>query len=146
MRPALLLLSLVPVVSSAAGLRHFELEASFLPAKKAGGLATVAVSFQPLDPDLRLNESPAPRLNLDLNQVVLLDKQLPTSAQMPDFDPFTAKYHDLAKPVTFPVAVAPTAPKGAHLVKASVVFFYCSQREAWCRRGTAEVEIPVTVR
>ncbi len=146
MRRAVLLLSLVPAALSAAGLRHFELVASFVPAKKAGGLSAVAVSFQPLDPDLRLNESPPPKLNLDLNQTVLLDKQAPTAAQMPDFDPFTAKYHDLAKPVTFPVAVAPTAPKGEHLVKASVVFFYCSQREAWCRRGTAEVEIPVTVR
>jgi hypothetical protein len=31
-------------------------------------------------------------------------------------------------------------------VKASVVYFYCSTREAWCRRGTVEVQIPVTVR
>jgi hypothetical protein len=31
-------------------------------------------------------------------------------------------------------------------VKASVVFFYCSSREAWCRRGSADVVIPVSVR
>ena len=53
---------------------------------------------------------------------------------------------DLSRPVLFPVAIAPAAPRGEQLVKASVVFFYCSQREAWCRRGTADVEIPVNVR
>jgi hypothetical protein len=53
---------------------------------------------------------------------------------------------DTQKPVLFPVAVAPSAAKGEHTVRASVVFFYCSTREAWCRRGTADLEIPVAVR
>ncbi len=65
---------------------------------------------------------------------------------MADYDPLTARYHDLATPVLFPVALAPTAPRGEQMVKARVVFFYCSQREAWCRRGVSEIEIPVVVR
>ena len=89
-----------------------------------------------------MNETPAPRLKLDLTQTVLVDKQAPASSQVPDYDPLTARYLDTAKPVLFPVAIAPTAPKGAQEVKASVVYFYCSTREAWCRRGTADVLIP----
>jgi hypothetical protein len=149
----LVLLALLPTVVLADGPRHFSVVASFVPAKKPGGVANVAVSFRALDPDLRLNESPAPRLKLDLEQTVLVDKQPPPNgrsasggASVADYDPLTARYHDLATPVLFPVTIALTAPRGEQMVKASVVFFYCSQREAWCRRGVSEVEIPVVVR
>jgi hypothetical protein len=137
-----LLLVLLPVAAQAAPLRHFDVTAAFAPARKAGGSAAVVVTFHPLDPDVRVNETPAPRLKLDLTQVVLVDKQAPASSQVPDYDPLAAKYLDPARPVSFPVAIAPTAPKGAHEVNASVVYFYCSTREAWCRRGTTEVLIP----
>jgi hypothetical protein len=126
--------------------RHFEVAASFEPSKKAGANAAVAVSFRALDPDIHVNETPAPQLRLDLAQTVLEDRQPRTSSAIPPFDPATAKYLDLEKPVLFPVVVAKTAPRGAHEVKASVVFFYCSSREAWCRRGSADVVIPVSVR
>ena len=140
------LLALLPALAQAGPLRHFEVVASFVASKRPGGNGSVAVSFQALDPDVHVNESPAPRLKLDLTQTVLLDRQPPPRSQVPDYDPLTAKYLDLGRPVLFPVAIAPAAPRGEQLVKASVVFFYCSQREAWCRRGTQDVDIPVTVR
>jgi hypothetical protein len=146
MRPFALVLALLPALAQAAPLRHFDVAASFVAPKRPGGNGSVAVTFRPLDPDVHVNESPAPRLRLDLAQTVLLDRQPPAPSQVPDFDPLVASYLDLAKPVHFAVAIAPAAPRGAQMVKASVVFFYCSQREAWCRRGTAELEIPVSVR
>jgi hypothetical protein len=150
MSRALVLLALLPALAFAEGSRHFAVVASFVPAGKPGTVAHVAVTFRALDPDLRLNESPAPRLLLDLEQAVLVDRQPVSSAAnasaAEDYDPLTARYHDLAKPVRFPVALAPTAPRGEQMVKARVVFFYCSQREAWCRRGDSEIAIPVLVR
>jgi len=151
MRRVLVLLALLPAVVLAEGPRHFSVVASFVPAEKPGGPAHVAVSFRALDPDLRLNESPAPRLTLDLEQAVLVDKQSPAqgaqgSPATAEGDPLTTRYRDLARPVLFPVALAATAPKGEQLVKARVVFFYCSEREAWCRRGASEIEVPVVVR
>jgi hypothetical protein len=137
-----LLLALLPAAAQAAPARHFDVTAAFAPAKKAGGSAAVVVTFQPLDPDVRVNETPAPRLRLDLTQTVLVDKQAPASGSVPDYDPLTSKYLDTAQPVSFPVGIAPTAPRGVHEVKANVVYFYCSTREAWCRRGTADVLIP----
>jgi hypothetical protein len=145
MRRLVPLLVLFATVAQAGPLRHFDVVASFVAPKGVGGRGSVAVSFRALDPDVHVNESPAPRLKLDIAQSVLLDRQAPASGQVPDYDPLTAKYLDLAKPVLFPVAIAPAAPRGEQLVRASVVFFYCSQREAWCRRGSADVEIPVTV-
>ncbi len=141
-----LVVALVPAAMLAAPARHFEVSASFAPPKTAAAQGAVAVTFLALDPDLRVNENPAPRLRLDLAQTVLVDKQAPPAPQVPDYDPLTARYLDPAKPLLFPVAIAPTAPKGPHEVKANVVFFYCSTREAWCRRGSADISIPVTVR
>jgi hypothetical protein len=146
MIPRTLLFALLPAVALAASARHFELEASFNPPKAPGGTGSVAVAFRPLDPDLKVNDTPAPRLKLDLAQTVLVDKQAPVSGQVPDYDPLTAKYLDPAKPVLFPAAITPTAHAGSHSVKASVVYFYCSTREAWCRRGSTDIQIPVTVR
>jgi len=137
-----LLLALLPAAAQAASARHFEVTAAFVPAKKASGSAAVVVTFRPLAPDVRVNETPAPRLRLDLTQTVLVDRQAPPSSQVPDYDPLSARYLDITRPVSFPVGIAPTAPKGTHEVKASVVYFYCSTREAWCRRGTADVLIP----
>jgi len=141
-----ILLAIFPAVALAAPARHFEILASFEPPKTPAGQGAVAVSFRALDPDVRVNETPAPRLKLDLAQTVLVDRQAPPSGQVPDYDPLTARYLDTDKPVLFPVAIAPTATAGSHSVKASVVYFYCSTREAWCRRGSTDVQIPVTVR
>jgi hypothetical protein len=146
MRRVLPLLLLLPALALAAPPRHFEVSASFVPAKKADSNASVAVTFQPLDPDVKVNETPAPRLKLDEAQGVLVDRQPPAEGGVPDYDPLTARYLDVSRPVSFPVAVAKGATRGEHTVKANVVFFYCSQRESWCRRGNTEVSIPVVVR
>jgi hypothetical protein len=128
------------------GPQHFTLTAAFEPPAKAGQDAAVAVTFSGTDPMIHINEEPAPRLKLDPLQTVLVDKQKAASGKGPDFDPDTARSLDLAEPVRFPVAFSPTAPKGPQVVKATVIYFYCSKREGWCRRGSTEVEVPLTVR
>jgi hypothetical protein len=146
LRQALLVALLAQSVGLSAAARHFDVMAAFEPAKKAGGEGAVAVTFRALDPDVKVNETPAPRLKLDLTQTVLEDRQPKAPAQVPDFDPLTARYLDTSQPVRFRVALSGSAPSGQHEVKANVVYFYCSTREAWCRRGSADVLIPVTVR
>ena len=54
-------------------------------------------------------------------------------------------YLDLTLPVTFPVTLAPGTPRGTHDAKGTVTYFYCSKREGWCRKGTAEVAFPIAV-
>jgi hypothetical protein len=138
--------SVVTLLALAPSVRHFELLATFEPAAKPGGEAAVSVLFQPLDPDVHVNETPAPQLRLDLEQTVLEDRQPRAAMTAPAYDPATARYLDLQKPLRFRVALAKGAGRGPHDVKASVVFFYCSSREAWCRRGSIDVVIPVDVR
>jgi hypothetical protein len=145
-RHGLLVALLAQAVGLSAAARHFDVIATFEPAKKAGGEGAIAVTFRALDPDVKVNETPAPRLKLDLDQTVLEDRQPQAPHQVPDFDPLTARYLDTNKPVRFSVAISGSAPSGQHEVKANVVYFYCSTREAWCRRGSVDVLIPVTVR
>ena len=137
---------LLPTLAGAAGPQHFVLEAGFVPAPKPGANAAITVTFRALNPDVQVDESPAPRLKLALEQKILLDKQPPPPDHVKPFDPETAKFLSLALPVVFPVAVAPEAPKGTQLVKATVTYFYCSKAEAWCRRGSTDVEVSVPVR
>jgi hypothetical protein len=143
--PLLLLHVLLLSAALPPGPPQFDLLASFEPPKKPGGDAAVVVSFRTLDPDLRLNAIPAPRLELDLTETVLLDRQDPRPRRVPDYDPLTAEYLDLDTPVRFAVAIAPTAPSGPQNVEAKVVYFYCSVREEWCRRGTVDVDFTVAV-
>lgn len=139
------LLALVAVPGLAGAPQHFSLTAAYVAAVKPGASGAIAVTFVGHDPDVHINEEPAPRLRLDPEQKVLLDKQLPAPSRGTAFDPANAKYLDLSAPVTFPIALAPGSPKGLHDVAATVTYFYCSKREGWCRKGTTDVSVPVNV-
>ncbi len=138
-------LVLAAATASAAGGPHFDVQATFVPSASAKAEPAVAVLFTAKDPDVKINETPAPRLKLDAAQSVLVSKP-GEGRKEPDATPENPRYLDLAAPVRFPVGLGAAATKGTHVVKGSVAYFYCSKREGWCRKGTTEVEIPVLVR
>ena len=72
-----------------------------------------------------------------------MDKQPPPPARIPPFDPETVRYLDTTFPVSFPVAWAGKPPASHATLKAEVVYFYCSKRDGWCRKGTAPVTFSV---
>jgi hypothetical protein len=142
MKPlAAALLALVP--AAMAGGEHFTVSAAYVPPAKPRGAATVAVTFIAADPDVKVNQEPGPRLKLDPEQGVLIDRQPAVSRRGESGG--EPKYLDTSLPVAFPVAVKPRAPKGEQTVKGNVVYFYCSKREGWCRKGTSEVAFVVNV-
>ena len=136
------LLVLTPAAAMAVG-EHFTVSAAYVPPAKAKAAATVAVTFIAADPDVKINQEPAPRLKLDPEQVVLVDRQPPAPRRGESGG--EPKYLDPSLPVSFPVALNPKAPKGEQAVKGNVTYFYCSKREGWCRKGTAEVAFVVNV-
>ena len=138
---------LAPLLSLAlaAGPQHFSLAARYERPANAGVNASIAVTFTGTDPEIHINETPAPRLKLGADQAVLVDKQPPAPEKIQPYDPDTARYLDLALPVYFPVAIAKGAPRGAQTVPATVTYFYCSKRQGWCRKGTTEVAVTVDV-
>ena len=122
---------------------YVEVAASYLPPAKDKEPA-IAVTFTPVDANIRVNEDPAPRLKLDPAQEVLADK--PPAPRRPAASaPGPGRYLDPALPVTFPVRMGPRAARGQHTVKATVTYFYCSKIEGWCRKGTADVDVAVRI-
>jgi hypothetical protein len=125
---------------------HFDVRASF-SAPRRGGPAEVAVQFVARDPDVKINEIPAPRLKITSGPatVVTAPGKPPAGAKDGGSGSEPGRYLDLTLPVTFPVTVDPSAGRGSHDVKGTVTYFYCSKREGWCRKGTADVGFPVAV-
>jgi len=148
MRPSCLAAAVLGSLAVAAGTARadrVEVSARYVAPAKAGANGSVAVTFAPKDPDVHVNRDPAPRLKLDPESRVLVDKQPPPARRGGSADVEAAGYYESGTPVTFPVAVASGVPPGDHEAKATVTYFYCSKRDGWCRKGTAELEIPVTV-
>jgi len=131
--------------AGAASADRVAVSASYVAPAKPGANGSVAVTFEPKDPDVRVNRDPAPRLKLDPQQRVLVDKQPPPPPRSGSPDVEAAGFYEPGTPVTFAVALAPGVAKGEQEAKGTVTYFYCSKRDGWCRKGTTEVEIPVTV-
>jgi hypothetical protein len=129
----------------AARADRVSVSASYVPPAKAGAQGAVSVTFETRDPDVRVNRDPAPRLKLSPDQRVLLDKQPPPARRGGSADVEAAGFYEPGAPVTFPVALGPGASPGPHEVKGTVTYFYCSKRDGWCRKGTSEVDIRVSV-
>ena len=138
-------LASLAVAAGTARAERVEVSARYVPPAKAGANGSLAVTFAPKDPDVHVNRDPAPRLKLDPDQRVLVDKQPPAPRRGGSADLEAAGFFEPDTPVSFAVAPAPGVSRGEHEAKGTVTYFYCSKREGWCRKGTAEVEIPVTV-
>src|SRR5262245_32608399 len=101
---------------------HFDVQATFAPAQGAQAEPAVAVLFTAKDPDVKINEAPAPKLKLDPAQSVLVMKPVDARKE-PEANPDSPRYLDLGAPVRFAVGLGSAATKGSHLVKGSVAYF-----------------------
>lgn len=119
---------------------HFDVAAAY--ESRPGGGGEIAVRFTAKDPDVKINEAPAPRLKLEEGPVALAPA--PAAAKPAAGGP--GKYLDLTLPVTFPVTLSSASAKGEHPARGTLTYFYCSKREGWCRKGTAPIAVSVPVR
>src|SRR5206468_10810503 len=113
-------LLLAPAAAVAVG-EHFTVSAAYVAPAKPKAAASVAVTFIPADPDVRINQEPAPRLKLDPEQGVLVDRQSPPAPHKAE-SAGEPRYLDTSLPVSFPVALNPKAPKGEQPVKGMVTY------------------------
>ena len=123
--------------------QHFDVAAAYEAPAKKGAAANIVVEFKKKDPDVNINEEPAARIKFAAGSALVAPLPPRSSGVIPD--PAAAHYLDLAKPVRFPVTFAPNAEKGLSTVKTTVSYFYCSKRENWCRKGTADFDLAVVL-
>jgi hypothetical protein len=127
-----------------SGPTYFEVSAKYEPPSKDTKQGAVLVTFLQTEAGVHVNETPAPRLELEAGQSIL-DYKAPANKGGVAGDPALAKKLDLSQPVRFPVTLRAGAPSGEQSVNASVVYFYCSDHEGWCRKGSADLAISVPV-
>lgn len=128
---------------SAMPSQHFDVTAAYEAPAKKGAPASLVFEFKRKDRDVNINEEPAPRIKFAAGSPLVAPAPPKSSGVIPD--PANARYLDLSKPVRFPVTVAPDAAKGLSAVKATLSYFYCSKRENWCRKGTADFDLAVVL-
>jgi hypothetical protein len=132
---------------SASKPTHFDVTAAFTPARR-NAAGEIAVQFVARDPDVKINEVPAPRLKMQSGPATVVVPARPPVVKdvaRDVADDAAGHYLDLTLPVTFPVTLDPATPRGSHDAKGTVTYFYCSKREGWCRKGTAEVAVPISI-
>ena len=138
---ALLLQGALQMTPSLMPSQHFDVTGAYEAPAKKGALGHVVFEFRQKDPNVYINEEPAPRIKFAAGSPLVAPPPPKSSGVIPD--PATAKYLDLAKPVRFAVTSAADAAKGLSRVKTSLSYFYCSKRENWCRKGTADFDLAV---
>ena len=139
----LLLQGALQMTAQAMPSPHFEVMAAYEAPTKKGGPASIVFEFKKKDPDVNINEDPAPRIKFAPGSPLVAPPPPKSSGVIPD--PANAHYLDLVRPVRFPVTFAPDAAKGLSTVKTTMSYFYCSKRENWCRKGTAEFDLAVVL-
>jgi len=122
---------------------HFEVSAAYEAPARKGSPAHLVFEFKRKDPDVNVNEDPAPRIKFAAGAPLVAPPPPKSSGIIPD--PANAHYLDLEKAVRFPVTQAPDAAKGMSKVRTTLSYFYCSKRENWCRKGTADFDLPVVL-
>ncbi len=140
---ALLLQGALKMTPSVIPSQHFDVTAAYEAPAKKGASASLVFEFKRKDPDVSINEEPAPRIKFAAGSPLVAPAPPKSSGVIPD--PANARYLDLSKPVRFAVAVAPDAAKGLSTVKATLSYFYCSKRENWCRKGTADFDLAIVL-
>jgi hypothetical protein len=139
----LLLQGALQMTPQAMPSQHFDVSAAYEAPAKKGATPSIVVEFKRKDPDVNINEDPAARIKFAPGSPLVAPAPPKSSGVIPD--PAQAHYIDLSKPLRFPVTVAPAAAKGLSTVKTTVSYFYCSKRENWCRKGTADFDLAVVL-
>jgi hypothetical protein len=134
------------LATGGAGAEDFvSVKAVYTPPSSPGADGAVEARFTVSEPQVVVNEAPPPRLRLDPLQRVLIDKQPPATRGSGAVGDRQAKHLDLSRAVRLPVALSPSAPRGQHVIAATIIYYYCSKRESWCRKGRSETQLNVVV-
>jgi hypothetical protein len=136
-------LPMAPMTPSLMPSQHFEITAAYEAPARKGAAQHLVFQFKQKDPDVFVNEDPAPRIKFAAGAPLVAPPPPKSSGVIPD--PANVKYLDLAKPVRFSVTTAPDASQGMSRVKTTLSYFYCSKRENWCRKGSSDFDLAVVL-
>ncbi len=107
-------------------------------AMKADGSGELRIAFAPAE-GIHITATPAVEFQPD-SACVFVKKG--RAAQHPDT---ITGFLSTGTPVLQAFGVAAGTPPGRHVLRGSVVYFYCSDTEGWCMRYRQRIELPITI-
>jgi hypothetical protein len=109
------------------------------PVFVAGKRAEVLFILTPRS-GIHVNTDPSVEMTIADNQWFLLDGfTAPTH-------PKKKEYVDTRRPIRCTISVSAKTPPGKHILKGTMTYFYCSDREGWCNRFAQPFEVTLVIK
>jgi hypothetical protein len=105
---------------------------------KPGQQSELRIEFTPID-GIHVNVDPPIEITIQQKRTFLFSGK---STQPVDK---MSGYLSTAEPVRQRFSVSKKTQPGKHLLKANIVYYFCSDDEGWCRKFTLPVELQLTV-
>lgn len=105
---------------------------------KAGGNGTILISFVPVD-GIHINADPPVRAKIQKNRLLSLKGDPDISIDK------ESGYLSTSTPVKQRFAVSSKATPGEHTVKGTIIYYFCSDTEGWCRKFSQPMTLKLSI-
>lgn len=116
---------------------HVKIELRAPSKISASTTGEIAFFFTP-EFDIHVNTTPAFELVLDKNSAF-------EAVDTPRYQKNNKDYLDTTKPIEFSFKVKKEIKPGKQLLKGSLRYFYCSDKEGWCNRYVQPIEVSIEI-
>ncbi len=125
--------------NSSQNTRFVRVEASLADTLlRAGSKGTILVSFTPAD-GIHVTADPPVAVRIERNRLIRLHGRPDIST---DKD---TGFLSTTSPVEQAFSVSRAATPGAHQVKGTIVYYFCSDTEGWCRKQSQAVTFTLNI-
>ena len=104
-----------------------------------GGKGKILVSFSPVD-GIHINVDPPVGVKVEKNPLISLhgDPDITTDKE--------TGFLSTSTPVGQRFSVSRKATPGEHIVQGTIIYYFCSDTEGWCRKQSREVSFRLNIR
>lgn len=103
-----------------------------------GGRGTILLSFTPID-GIHINTDPPITVRLEKNWLISLQGEPDISTDK------ESGFLSTSMPVQQQFHVSPKAKSGEHTIKGTIVYYFCSDTEGWCRKLSQPITLTLNI-
>jgi hypothetical protein len=103
-----------------------------------GGKGRILVSFSPID-GIHINVDPPFRLTIEKNRFFSLHGEPDISTDK------ESGFLSTSAPIEQGFYVFKKANSGEHIIKGTIVYYFCSDNEGWCRKLTQPITLKLNI-
>lgn len=105
---------------------------------KAGGGGTILISFVPVD-GIHINADPPVTVTIEKNRVLSLKGDPDVTVDK------ESEALSTSTPVEQRFTVSSKATPGEHTIKGTIIYYFCSDTEGWCRRFSQPMTLKLNI-